>query len=162
MIWLMALNSDTIEYIATFIGIYLMTLFKFIAGPVLGTIAGYSLAEIMAVTVLGMMSSVLIFALLGEWIKKQWDRRFQAKRVVFSKKNRRIVKVWQKSGAAGVAFLTPLLLTPIGGTLVMTSFGVNRRIILGYMFISSVWWSFFFGLSIEKLLEIPFFQKLFL
>jgi len=151
-----------IEYLLTFLGIYLMTLFKFIAGPILGSLAGYSLFEIMLVTVLGMMSSVVIFTYLGEWIKGQWDQRFKNRRTVFTKKNRRIVKVWQKSGAAGVAFLTPLLLTPIGGTLVMTSFGVNRRIILSYMFVSALWWSFFFGLSIEQLLEIPFFQRLFL
>lgn len=149
-----------VEYIVTFLGIYLMTLFKFIAGPVLGSVAGYSLLEIMLVTVLGMMSSVLIFTFLGEWMKRQWDLRFHGKRLIFSKRNRRIVKIWQKSGAAGVAFLTPLLLTPIGGTLVMTSFGVKRKIIVSYMFISSVWWSFFFGLSIEILLEIPFFEKL--
>jgi hypothetical protein len=151
-----------VEYVITFLGIYLMTLFKFIAGPVLGSVAGYSLAEIMLVTVLGMMSSVIIFTFLGEWMKQQWDLRFQTKRRVFSKKNRRIVRIWQKSGAAGVAFLTPLLLTPIGGTLVMTSFSVNRRIIISYMFISSVWWSFFFGLIIRKLLEIPFFERLLL
>lgn len=156
----MAPSSEMIEYIATFLGIYLMALFKFIAGPVLGSLAGYSLAEIMLVTVLGMMSSVLLFTFLGEWMKRQLDLRFQRKRAIFSKKNRRIVKVWQKSGAAGVAFLTPLLLTPIGGTLVMTSFGVNRKIIISYMLISSIWWSFFFGLSIEKLLEIPFFERL--
>ena len=149
-----------VGYIVTFLGIYLMTLFKFIAGPVLGSVAGYSLLEIMLVTVLGMMSSVLIFTFLGEWMKRQWDLRFHRKRLIFSKRNRRIVKIWQKSGAAGVAFLTPLLLTPIGGTLVMTSFGVKRKIIVSYMFISSVWWSFFFGLSIEILLEIPFFEKL--
>lgn len=159
----MALSSRLmIEYLLTFLGIYLMTLFKFIAGPILGSLAGYSLFEIMLVTVLGMMSSVVIFTYLGEWIKGQWDQRFKNRRTVFTKKNRRIVKVWQKSGAAGVAFLTPLLLTPIGGTLVMTSFGVNRRIILSYMFVSALWWSFFFGLSIEQLLEIPFFQRLFL
>lgn len=159
-IWLMALSSDIIEYIATFLGIYLMTLFKFIAGPVLGSLAGYSLVEIILVTVSGMMSSVLIFTFMGEWMKRQWDQRFRKKRLMFSKNNRRIVKVWQGSGAAGVAFLTPLLLTPIGGTLVMTSFGVNRKIIISYMFASSLWWSFFFGLCIEKLLEIPFFEKL--
>ncbi|HLT08419.1 MAG TPA: hypothetical protein VK014_12890 [Cyclobacteriaceae bacterium] len=151
-----------IEYISTFLGIYLMTLFKFIAGPVLGSLAGYSLIEIMIVTVSGMMSSVVIFTFLGEWIKYYWDRFFSKDRLIFTKKNRRIVKVWQKSGAVGVAFLTPLLLTPIGGTLVMTSFGVNRKIIISYMFISAVWWSFFFGLSIEKLLQIPFFERLFL
>jgi len=148
------------EYIITFLGIYLMTLFKFIAGPVLGYLAGYSLFGIMAVTVSGMMSSVLIFTYLGEWLKRQWDKRIRRRRVVFSKKNRRIVKVWQKSGAAGVAFLTPLLLTPIGGTLVMTSFGVDRKTIITYMLASSVWWSFAFGLSIEKLLAIPFFKSL--
>jgi hypothetical protein len=151
-----------VEYLVTFLGIYLMTLFKFIAGPVLGSMAGYSLFEIMLVTVLGMMSSVIFFTYLGEWIKRRWDQRFGKRRLIFTKKNRRIVKVWQKSGAAGVAFLTPLLLTPIGGTLVMTSFGVDRRIILSYMLVSSLWWSFFFGLSIEKLLAIPFFERLFL
>lgn len=151
-----------IEYLLTFLGIYLMTLFKFIAGPLLGSLAGYSLFEIMLVTVSGMMSSVVLFTFLGEWIKKLWDQRFNRRRTIFTKKNRRIVKVWQKSGAVGVAFLTPLLLTPIGGTLVMTSFGVNRRIILSYMFVSSLWWSFFFGLSIDKLLEIPFFQRILL
>lgn len=137
-----------------------MTLFKFIAGPVLGYLAGYSLFGIMAVTVSGMMSSVLIFTYLGEWLKRQWDKRIRSRRVIFSKKNRRIVRVWQKSGAAGVAFLTPLLLTPIGGTLVMTSFGVDRKTIITYMLASSVWWSFAFGLSIEKLLANPFFKSL--
>src|SRR5690606_13994646 len=97
-----------------FLGIYLMTLFKFIAGPVLGSLAGYSLWEIMLVTVSGMMSSVFIFTYLGGWMKRHWDLRFRQKSATFTKKNRRIVKVWQKSGAAGVAFLTPLLLTPIG------------------------------------------------
>ena len=149
-----------VEYLLKFLAIYLMTLFKFIAGPVLGYVAGYSLAEIMLVTVLGMMSSVLLFTYLGEWAKKQWGIRIKRKKVVFSRKNRRIVQIWQKFGAAGVAVLTPLLLTPIGGTLVLTSFGVDRKKIISYMFISGLFWSFVFGLSIEKLLEIPFLEEL--
>lgn len=148
-----------VEYLLVFLAIYFMTLFKFISGPVLGHMAGYSLVEIMLVTVLGMMSSVLIFTFLGEWLKRQWDTRIKKNRLVFSRRNRRIVKIWQKSGAAGVAFLTPLLLSPIGGTLVMTSFGVDRKTIISYMLVSSVWWSFAFGLSIEKLLELPFLDQ---
>src|SRR5690554_1519066 len=147
-----------VEYILKFLGIYLMALFKFIAGPVLGYVAGYSLVEIMLVTVSGMMSSVLLFTYLGEWAKKQWGIRIKRKKVVFSRKNRRIVKIWQKFGAAGVAVLTPLLLSPIGGTLVLTSFGVNRRKIISYMLFSGLFWSFIFGLSIEKLLEVPFLE----
>src|SRR5690606_41564186 len=97
-----------VEYALTFFGIYFLTLFKFIAGPVLGHAAGYSLIEIMAVTVAGMMSSVIIFTYLGTWVKKQWDIRITAKRKRFTKKSRRMIKIWQKTGTVGVAFLTPL------------------------------------------------------
>lgn len=148
------------KYLLAFLGIYLMSSFKFVSGPLLGYFAGYSLLEIMLVTVSGMMSSVFIFIFLGEWLKRQMEKRWSTKKPVFSRKNRRLVKVWQTYGAAGVAFLTPLILTPIGGTLVMTSFGVARKKIVSYMLISAVWWSFAFGLSIEKLLEIPFLENL--
>lgn len=149
-----------IEYVLKFLGIYLMSLFKFIAGPVLGYAAGYSLLEIMVVTVLGMMSSVFLFTYLGEWVKKQWDIKIRRKKIIFSRRTRRIVTVWQKFGAAGVAFFTPLLLTPIGGTIVLTSFGVKKTLIISYMFVSGMWWSFVFGLSIEKLLEIKLLEEL--
>lgn len=137
-----------------------MSLFKFIAGPVLGSAAGYSLFEIMLVTVLGMMSSVFLFTFLGEWVKKHWVINGKRKRTMFSRRTRRIVSVWQKFGAVGIAFLTPLLLTPIGGTIVLTSFGVKKKLIISYMFISGLWWAFVFGLSIEKLLEIKILQQL--
>ena len=126
------------EYILTFFSIYFLTLFKFIAGPVLGHAAGYSLLEIMIVTVLGMMSSVLLFTYLGEWIKKVWGMRMRKKKLIFSRKSRRLVTVWQKFGPAGVAFLTPLLLTPIGGTVVLTTFGVKKNKIISYMLISGI------------------------
>src|SRR5690606_12898026 len=151
-----------IEYALTFFGIYFLTLFKFIAGPVLGHAAGYSLLEIMIVKVSGMMSSVLIFTDLGEWAKRQWGIMITTKRKLFSKKTRRMVRIWQKFGAAGVAFLTPILSTPIGGTIVLTTFGVKRKTIVSYMMISAVWWSFIFGLSIERLLEIAYIKHLLL
>lgn len=148
------------EYILTFFSIFILTLFKFIAGPVLGHAAGFSLLEIMTVTVMGMMSSVLVFTYLGEWIKREWGMRIRKKKVLFSRKSRRLVNIWQKFGPVGVAFLTPLLLTPIGGTIVLTTFGVKKNKILTYMLLSGIFWSFVFGLSIEKILEIRFFNEL--
>lgn len=148
------------EYILKFFTIYFLTLFKFVAGPVLGHAAGYSLLEIMLVTVSGMMSSVLMFTYLGVWIKREWRLRMRKKNVLFSRKTRRLVGIWQKFGAGGVAFLTPLLLSPIGGTVVMTTFGVKKKIIISYMLVSALWWSFIFGLSIEQILEIEFLEKL--
>ena len=150
-----------IESAVKFLGIYFLCLFKFIAGPILGYAAGYSLFEIMAVTVMGMMSSVFLFSFLGDWAKKQLGVFGTKKGKVFSKRSRKTVIMWRRYGAAGVAFLTPLILTPIGGTLVMISFGVDRKLIIGYMLISAIAWSFILGLSIEQILKIEPLNALF-
>ncbi|WP_186753913.1 hypothetical protein [Echinicola salinicaeni] len=149
-----------IEYILQFLAIYIVCLFKFIGGPVLGTAADYTVIEIVFVTVSGMMTSVLIFTFLGEWIKEKWATKSKKKPKKFSSKNRKIIQVWQKFGAWGVAAITPLILTPIGGTIVMTSFGVKRRRIFSYMLISAICWSLFFGLTINRLMTIPFLNNL--
>ena len=150
------------EYLVTFLGIYFLCLFKFIAGPLLGSAAGFGLWEIVAVTVSGMMTSVVLFSFLGEWFRKNWGliRRKNPKR--FSKKTRNIIQVWHRFGIWGIAFLTPVVLTPIGGTVVLTSFGITKRKILFSMLMSSLFWAITFGLSIERLLEIPFLKNLWL
>lgn len=148
------------EYLITFLGIYFLCLFKFIAGPLLGYAAGYGLWEIVAVTVSGMMTSVVLFSFLGEWLKENWTLVTRKKAKKFSKKTRGIIRVWHKFGVWGIAFLTPVILTPIGGTVVLTSFGIDKKKILFTMLVSSFFWAMFFGLSIEKLLEIPFLRSL--
>ncbi|GAB3006756.1 hypothetical protein [uncultured Cyclobacterium sp.] len=148
------------EYLITFAGIYFLCLFKFIAGPLLGAAAGYGLIEIILVTVSGMMTSVFLFTFLGEWFKKNWTIIIKKKSKKFSKRTRNTIKVWKKFGIWGIALLTPLILTPIGGTVVLTSFGVAKKKILFSMLISALLWSFIFGLSIEELLKIPLLREL--
>ncbi|WP_192347948.1 hypothetical protein [Algoriphagus sp. Y33] len=151
------------EEILTFLGIYFLCWFKFIAGPVLGSAAGYSVLGTALVTVAGMMTSVIIFTLLGTKIKALFEGSFQRKpKLVFSKKNRRIVHLWRKYGEIGIAFFTPLLLTPIGGTLIMVSFGVKKRHIYLHMFWSACLWAVVLSLSIDQLLAVPFLKNLFL
>ncbi len=147
--------------ILKFLGIYFLCWFKFIAGPVLGSAAGYGLFTTVSVTVLGMMTSVVIFSLAGQKFKNYLKIKFSKPRPRFTKKNRRIIRIWRKYGEIGIAFLTPLILTPIGGTLIMVSFGVKKSRILSLMFVSSFFWAIFFSLSIESILEIPFFNNLF-
>ncbi|SHM59681.1 hypothetical protein SAMN04488057_102272 [Cyclobacterium lianum] len=148
------------DYLITFLGIYFLCLFKFIAGPVLGFAAGYALWEIVVVTVSGMMTSVLFFTFLGEWFKKNWSIIIKKKKPKFSKRTRNIIRIWQKFGVFGIALLTPVILTPIGGTVVLTSFGIAKKKIIGSMFISAVFWSIVMGISIEKLLQIPFLRNM--
>lgn len=149
------------ESLITFFGIYFLCLFKFIAGPVLGSAAGYSILEIILVSVSGMMTSVFLFTFLGKKIKHFLALRIKKKSPVFSKRSRNIVTLWKKYGEIGIALATPLFLTPIGGTLILVSFGTKKRKIFFHMFWSSLLWATFFSLSIEQLLRIPFFERLF-
>lgn len=146
------------SYFFKFLAIWFASLFKFIAGPVLGAAADYSLLEIVTVTVTGMMTSVLLVTFLGDWFKSHWNFKLSAKK--FSKKNRAIVKTWKKFGPIGIASITPLLLTPIGGTIILTAFNVTKRKIFMYMLASALIWSVVMGASIHWLLSIPFFDFL--
>jgi uncharacterized membrane protein len=148
------------ESLITFFGIYFLSMFKFIAGPLLGNAAGYSIWETLLVTVSGMMTSVLIFTLLGTRFKKMLALRTKKKSLVFSKKNRTIVRLWTKYGEVGIAFFSPIIFTPIGGTLILVSFGTKKRKIYFYMLGSAVFWALVFGLTINQILQIPFFGRL--
>lgn len=150
------------ENILTLLGIYFVSCFKFIAGPVLGSAAGYSVWENVLVTVAGMMTSVIIFTLIGTKIKEVFQANFQKKpKLIFSRKNRRIVHLWRKYGEIGIAFLTPILLSPVGGTLIMVSFGVKKRHIYLHMLWSASLWAVVISLSIDQILEVPFIHNLF-
>jgi hypothetical protein len=146
------------EHMLKFIAIWFACLFKFIAGPILGSAADFSLLEIIFVTVTGMMSSVAIVTFLGEWVKSKWTLKVSEKR--FTKRKRKMVKTWQKFGPVGVAAITPLLLTPIGGSIILTAFNVNRRKIMIYMLLSGFIWSLILGSSINWLLSFPLFDFL--
>ncbi|MEB2774970.1 hypothetical protein SYJ56_06615 [Algoriphagus sp. D3-2-R+10] len=150
------------ENILTLLGIYFLCWFKFLAGPILGSAAGYSVLQNVLVTIAGMMTSVIIFTLIGSKIKSLFTRKFPSKpKLVFSKKNRRLVQLWKKYGEIGIAFFTPLLFTPIGGTLIMVSFGVKKRHIYFHMLWSACLWAVVISLSIDQLLAIPFVNSLF-
>ncbi|WP_113925038.1 hypothetical protein [Cognataquiflexum aquatile] len=148
------------SYIWKFLGIYLACLFKFISGPVLGAAAGFSLLEIVFVSVGGMMTTVISLTYVGDWFKSYWNLKISPNKKRFSPRSRKIVRVWRKFGPIGVAVFTPLFLTPIGGTIVMNAFNVDKRKIILYMSISAFFWALVLGGSINWILSIPFFDTL--
>jgi hypothetical protein len=54
----------------------------------------------------------------------------------------------RKYGLGGIAFFTPLILTPIGGTLLALSTNKPRENILVYMLISAIFWSTLFTFAV--------------
>jgi hypothetical protein len=61
---------------------------------------------------------------------------------IFSPRSRRIVRLWNRYGFAGVAAITPILLSIPLGTFILTRFESKKKKILIYLFISIVFWSF--------------------
>lgn len=129
--------------IIKYLSIYLLTMVKFIAGPTMGPASGLSWGETVLITIAGMMTSVLIFTSKG--FKNKLPSLFGKKRKKFSKKNRRFVVIWRKYGLFGVSFLTPIIFTPIGGSILVSYLGGGRRKIIYYMLISAVFWSLVFS-----------------
>ncbi|TPE45135.1 small multi-drug export protein [Pontibacter mangrovi] len=122
---------------------------KFFGGPLTGASLGLSYVETVLLTVAGMMTSVVIFSVVGRAASKWFSARRRARRQpVFNKKSRRIVQVWQRFGVPGVAFLTPILLTPIFGTIVAALFGAPRKNIFIHMLWSAVFWSAILNLMV--------------
>lgn len=122
------------------IPVYFSTMFKFILGPVGGYAAGLNMVMTILASVAGMMTVVLAFAFFGDWLRTRIISRFLGKKRKFSGRNRKFVMIWRKYGLAGVAALTPLIFTPIGGALLAVSFGSPKDKLILYMFVSaSVW-----------------------
>jgi hypothetical protein len=59
--------------------------------------------------------------------------------------------VWRKYGLAGVAALTPLIFTPIGGALLSVSFGAPKDRLIVYMFVSASVWAVLLSLIVYTL-----------
>jgi hypothetical protein len=128
--------------------VYFSSMLKFIFGPVGGFTAGLNLITTILATVFGMMTVVFVFTYFGNWLKLNVFSKIFKKRNKFTVGNRRFVNIWRKYGLAGVALLTPLLLTPIGGTLLAVSSGSPKDKIIFYMFLSASFWSVIFSMAI--------------
>ena len=120
------------------------------AGPPLGVAVGISTMETILISIFGMMTSVVIFSLIGEKINVPWLPKFI--REARSKKptNKKFIYLWNRFGIFGVSFLTPILFTPIGGTLLVTAMGSPKGKVITYMFFSAVFWS----ITLSKIAQV--------
>jgi hypothetical protein len=131
------------EEFITYLLIMLSSAIKFIFGPTMGVARGMDYTLTSLFTALGMMLGVFAATFFGEQLKKFiYSKLYKKKPKVFTSRNRRIAKVWSKFGVPGVAFFTPILLTPIGGTLIAVAFGGKRFEIFISMTIAALVWAF--------------------
>ena len=113
-------------------------MFKFILGPLTGYALGVSMWETALLTVIGMMLTTLLLTLGRQFVFTYFIKK--KKRIHISSKKRKIIKFWQRYGAVGVFFLTPLIFSPPLGTLIVLSFREKAKNILLGMTLSAVLW----------------------
>ena len=134
------------ENIVEYISVFLSSSFKFLFGPLQGKAYGLPWLLTAALTAAGMMLSVVVFTYFGQYLKQ----RFFKTKKIFTPANRRKVTLWRRYGIIGVAMFTPLLLTPIGGTLVANAFGEKKEKIFFWMSIFATIWGILVTLMVYE------------
>jgi hypothetical protein len=127
------------------------TTIKFFNGPIAGLLLNLTWWETAVCSIIGMMSAVIIVSFLGEQVQRLIAKYRTKKVVLFSKRSRFAVKIWLKLGVWGIAFFTPLLFTPIGGTLMALSFKVPIPKIIFSMMVFAVFWGIVLSFGIFHL-----------
>ena len=131
------------------ISLYFLSMIKFILGPLGGYAEGVNIFLTMLATAAGMMTVVMVLTFFGDtiyrWISKfrSWIGNRLPHRTESSAtdKQHRWRDFFRRFGISGIAFLTPVILTPIGGTLLAVGFGIPRRKVVMAMLMSALFWS---------------------
>jgi len=125
-----------------YIIVYVISMFKFIGGPAFGAAYDLNIYITAGMTIFGMMTTVIIISFFGMKLRNWIQKKYKYKRRVFTSRNRRIIKIWRGYGEFGVSFFTPILFSPVIGTLLVTTLGGKRKRIITYMLISAIFWAF--------------------
>jgi len=97
-------------------------------------------------TNLGGAIGIYFFAYLSDKLISWWKRTFRPKsKKVFSKKNRRIIRVKQRYGLIGIALITPLLLSIPVGTFLMVRYYHRSRYRFASLVASNIVWSLIYS-----------------
>jgi membrane protein DedA with SNARE-associated domain len=125
---------------------------KFIFGPVGGFAAGLNLVTTVVATVAGTMLSVVAFTFFGDFLRRKVIVPLFGARNRSEERATRYAAFLKKYGTPAVAGLTPLIFTPIGGTIIAVGMGIPKEKILVSMLISATAWAvafttliYFFG-----------------
>jgi membrane protein DedA with SNARE-associated domain len=135
------------QELAMAIPVFLSSALKFILGPIFGEALGLHPVTTWIATVSGMMLSVVAITFFGGWLRRRVLKKRPGEPQQATS-NRKFSGIINKYGLGGVAFLTPLFLTPIGGTIIAVSMGKPRERILLFMFISAAGWALIFTVGI--------------
>ena len=157
------------EYIAKLFSIFLTAGTKFLFSPSVAYYFGLNFTQSFIITTAGGLCGTFAFAFLGEVLRRKWRSficlfaipfsKMSYKEMVnkpsrrFSASKRIIVKIKQKFGLAGLAFVTPIIISiPVGTVIGMHMYSQKRKVLLA-LCISLVLWSVIINLVTHPVIE---------
>ena len=128
--------------IGKFFAVITASMIKFVGGPLAGLALQMAWYETAFCSALGMMMTVALVMFFYQLIIQFLAKKNQHNhKVTFNKRIRLAVSVRNRLGLLGIAFLTPLLFTPIGGTMIAVAFKYNKTEIALKMLLSAIFWA---------------------
>lgn len=116
----------------------------------------FSFVETILWTNVGGIIGIYFFAFLSDKVIVWWNRTFRKKRKalnsqgkekkIFTKKNRRIVRIKQRYGLIGIALSTPFLLSIPVGTFLVIRYYRSSRAKFAYLIGANLIWSVIYTL----------------
>ena len=89
-----------------------------------------------------MMSTVFSITFFNHIIQIFIQRFFNLKKnKKFTPRTRKFIKIWKYSGVKGVAFITPIVLSPVIGALLLNAVGAKKKEIIKWMLFSALLWA---------------------
>lgn len=128
---------------AKYVSVIAISMLKFAGGPLTGLALKLNWIETAICSVIGMMITVALIAYSSDVINRIRNKFFPKKEKPkkFTKLNRLAIKTRKKFGLTGIAFLTPIFFTPVGGAAISMAFRYEKKEILSKMFVSAVAWA---------------------
>jgi hypothetical protein len=105
----------------------------------------FNFVKVMLVSWAGGIAGIILFTYLSEAIIKaihnyRARRNLIHRKRIFTKFNRRVIRVKQRFGLTGIAFITPVIGTPVGA-FIAERFYRNKRKVIIYLSLSVIFWS---------------------
>ena len=123
--------------------VFAATKFAMALGYMLLPSVGYNYTQIVFTLLTGGTTGVIFFYYFTGWINGLLNKLFKSKKKkkVFTKTNRRFIKIKNKYGLIGISALTPVLLSIPVGCFLASRFYKGERKTLPIMIAGIVFWS---------------------